>query len=283
MSLPRWLLRLIPALASRKRTGSPVVAVPCVHGVVTHRNSDTELRGVAALGVRHVRTTYYARESAEVNAAWPQKLATMDALGIEPLMILHDFDQDVDVIHRVVRQFPERLWQIGNEANAYPHYWLGEPAQYARLMRELMAAHPTTRFVGMGLAFNYAQAGYLKAYLAAGGPMLAAWCIHCYGAPISFAVPVRETQAVLQNRMPLWVTEYGIDRAQQEQAWGPRTLAQLDAEQADEIADVLRRAGPLGVSRTYQYCYYDGTDDGFGLVRADESLRPSAVVFSSTL
>lgn len=273
LTLWRYLIGWKPAPVAWEQ------AVRCTHGVVTHRNSDDELRGVAALGVRHIRTTYYSRESDAVNATWPHKLALMDTLGIEPLMILHDFSLDKAIIHRVVDEFPTRLWQIGNESNAHPAYWLGDPAKYAALMRELVAAHPSTRFAGMGMAFNYQQAGYLKSYLAEGGPLLSAWCIHCYGAPIALDKPIRETQAILKNRMPLWITEYGIDRVNQEQAWGPRTTAQLDTEQADEIADVLRRAGPLGVSRTYQYCYHDDTDDGFGLVCKDESPRPSARLF----
>jgi hypothetical protein len=253
--------------------------VACVHGVVTHRNSDAELAGVAALGVRHVRTTYYSRESDDVNASWGWKLPNMDALGIEPLMVLHDFDQDVAAINRIVSAHPTRTWQIGNEANAYPNYWLHDPANYAGLMRELVTAHPTTKFVGMGLAFSYGQADYLKGYFVFGGPILTAWCIHCYGVPIALDVPVAETQAVLKGRMPLWVTEYGINRVDQERAWGPRTTEQIDAEQAKEIGDVIARASSLGISRTYQYCYFDGTDDGFGLVRTDGSLHPAATLF----
>lgn len=71
------------------------------------------------------------------------------------------------------------------------------------------------------------------------------------------------------------------DLANQEQAWGPRTDAPVDADQDKEMRDVRARAGSLGVSRTYAYCWWDNTDYEFGLTRRDGSLRPAALHFTT--
>lgn len=235
-----------------------IVPVTCVHAVVSHKSAG-DLDELKALGVKKVRLTYYVRNPD--NSHWTWHLPLFDAAGIEPMIVVHDFDsmdQSVEVMRDLTTRFPGRRWQIGNEYNF--HGWSKDDfayhgGQYAVMMQRIIAACPPgTRFVGCGLAFNFDQVGYLRDYLAAGGPILEAWAIHAYGVPVVLDTTVRPTQAMLAGKMPLLVTEYGINRADQVQAWGPRTDAQIAEEQRRTLVDVTSHAGALGVSETYWYC-----------------------------
>ena len=291
----RFLRALLALFAKPKPTPVPVppVVVPpyvappvaAQHGINTHRNSAEEIQAVADLGCRHARVTVYTANPVDVQS-WAWKIPAMEAQGITPLLCVHDFDQRNNAIVQMVNlttTFPNRTWQVGNEANAYPDYWLHDPAQYASLMQSLLVICPNARFVGMGMAHGNGATDYLKGYLAAGGPLLDAWCIHLYGVPVNIDAIVRETQAVLKGKMPLWITEYGIDGAAQIAAWGPQTPAQLDAEQRLTVQRVTEAAGPLGVSRTYCYAMWDDQDYGFGITRKDDAHRPSWDALQLTL
>jgi len=282
MSMIRWFLRWLGLMQAPKPTPAPPPApiVPCAHGVILHRCSQEEIDGCLALGVRHVRVTYYTKASPAVNDAWRWKLLAFDAIGIEPLIIVHDVDssdQAVLVLTQLTALYSGRTWQVGNEWDGNLQHWCHTGGQYAVLMQRIVAACPGQQFVGMGLSFSAAQPNFLRDYLAAGGPELVAWCIHTYGVPVLPAMreKVKATQAVLQNRWPLWITEYGIERSSQEAAWGPRTDAQVDEEHRLTVAQITANAGVCGVSRTYHYCYWDDRDFAFGLVRRDESRRPA--------
>lgn len=283
----RRLLAFLAALfGKRKPTPIPpyvAPAVPCTHGVIAHQLTGNVAQ-MDELGCKLARITYYVREpDPKYHENWAWQLPYFDAHGIEPLIIIHDTDSadhTVETLVRLTGLYPNRLWQIGNEWNAgeWSRGGFGNTGtKYAEIMRRLIAACPVgTRFVGVGLAYNYAQPEYLRSYLAAGGPTLKAWCIHVYGVPVTLTSTVQETQDVLRGRMPLWITEYGIDRTQQELAWGPRTDAQIDEEQRRTVAEVTQNAGRLGVSRAYHYDMNDDSDFGFGLVRADGvTKRPS--------
>lgn len=286
MRFLRWLRSLFTTRRVPTPPPPPIApAVHCVHGVVSHRNSG-ELGGLKALGVKHARVTYYPKESAAACAAWDWHLPLFDVAGVEPLICVHDFDNATDavlVMADLTMRYPNRLWQVGNEYDAQPwRGWCHTGAQYAVLMQRIVAACPAgTRFAGMGLASwkddLVRQPAFLRDYLYAGGPPLVAWCLHTYGVPVlpAMRAKVKATRAILGDRWPLWITEYGIDRFAQEKAWGPRTDAELDEEHRTTVAEVTANAGVCGVSRTYHYCYWDATDTGFGLVRSDESARPA--------
>jgi len=266
----------------------PIIAptARCAMGCVAQRGAG-DIAGMVALGAKIVRVTFYtAQDTPQYRTDIASWLTQFDAAGIEPVIVVHDFQNATNapaMMASLVASFPNRTWQVGNEYNGQP--WREKspgwgPGSttgtfYAGLMQQVVAACSAARFVGMGLAFNFAQAQFLADYIAGGGPTLEAWCIHVYGCPYNANVTVPETTAVLQGKMPLWITEYGIEEASMVAAWGPQTLAQCDAEQCKEMAALLAVAGSLGVSRTYYYCYWDDTDTGFGLVRKDESHRPA--------
>jgi hypothetical protein len=285
-------LRAILALFGKRKPKPPVVvppppiiAVACTHGVVSHKSAG-DLDDLKALGVKIVRLTYYVRNPDSTHWTW--QLPLFDAAGIEPMLVVHDTDSvehTVATMADLTRRYSNRLWQVGNEWNA-SGWSRGDFAitggQYAVLMQRVIAACPAgTRFCGVGLAFNYAQATYLADYLAAGGPTLEAWCIHTYGVPNTPRLTVGQTQAVLKGRMPLWITEYGIEKASMEQAWGPQTDAAFEEEQRKEMIDLLAVAGSLGVSRTYYYCM--SGDEKFALVMDDGRHRPAWDVLHAAL
>lgn len=269
----------------------PILSVPrTTLGVCGHRWSGVELDGLIAIGCQHVRIDYYTQDTQEAHDSYERRLADSDAAGIEPLILVHDFPTLAEVprvMATLTTRFPGRLFQVGNEYDAQPwrkehpdwRGWTDSGASYAKLMNAVRAACPTARFVGMGLALDgVGQAKYLSEYLAAGGPMLEAWCIHSYGCPVS-PTKALPTHAVLKGRMPLWVTEFGQNKWQIEAAWGAHTDASCEAEVAKQITAWIADAPKNGVTRAYVYCYFDGQDEGpnqgFGLVRPDESRRPS--------
>lgn len=247
-----------------------------MHGVVSHKSAG-DLTELQTLGVKIVRLTYYVRNTD--NSHWPWHLEAFDAAGIEPMLCVHDTDSiehTVTTLAALTRQFPNRLWQVGNEWNAsgWSHNdFAVKGKQYAVLMRRVMAACPVgTRFCGVGLAFNFAQAAYLADYLAAGGPMLEAWCVHTYGVPNYPRATILDTQTVLRGRMPLWITEYGVEKAAMDKAWGPQTDAAFEEEQRKEMVDLLAVVPTLGVNRTYYYCF--SGDLRFAMLMDDGRRRP---------
>jgi hypothetical protein len=135
-------------------------------------------------------------------------------------------------------------------------------------MTRLVAACPDTKFVGMGMATTHDNdAGrwlaFHRDYQAANGPALHAWGFHMYERPTTVWYQQAEAAKIaLNNTCPLWITEYGTDLPG-------------DEAQSAHILDVVTNAGSLGVARTYQYAYWDGTDTGFGLVTANDTHRPA--------
>jgi hypothetical protein len=71
--------------------------------------------------------------------------------------------------------------------------------------------------------------------------------------------------------MPLWITEYGIEKAAMEDAWGPQTDAAFEEEQRRLVVDIVANAGKIGVARTYYYCM--SGDERFALVMNDGRRR----------
>ncbi len=260
----RWLARLFAALFGSKTPPVPAVA-SCALGVCTHRNSEGEIAGVQALGVGHARVTIYTLQSGDL-ASWAWKMPQYDAAGLSLLIVVHDpinSDDMVTAMAALTRKYQGRTWQVGNEADADPAHYAGTGKKYAALMRRVIAACPVgTQFAGMALATTWKDddgrwTAFLKDYLAAGGPTLAAWCGNAYRDVVAQAAVLHRA---LNGRMPVWITEFGTEHG--------------DDAQIALLATVPTFAKG-GVSRAYWYCYWDAQDEGFGLVRYDDAHRPA--------
>lgn len=265
------------------RRPEPFVPVPShgIPGVVVHVATPDVVAAVQATGVKHVRwTLYLADERTDPQAApfyWADSLRLFDQAGLTPLIIVHDFarrDDIVPTMQRLTAQFPHRLWQIGNEWD-YAHWpkdrWFAglTGAGYAQILREVQAAIPGIQMVGQGCCWPVnatatdalaSQSRFLDSYLAANGPTLRAWCLHAYGNDNHMPVLAADALQRLNGRMPLWVTEFGSNRTDQEQGliW---TATLASAKQA-------------GVERLYGYCM--AGDDGFGIMG-----RPAATALTA--
>jgi hypothetical protein len=240
----------------------PVPVARCALGCVAQRGSQSEIDGMAALGVKHARVTFFtAQDSPQYRATRTAMLLALDAKGIEPLIVVHDFPTAAEIpstMADLTTAFPGRLWQIGNEYDAQP--WREQNAGwgpkstagafYALIMRAVVAACPGQRFVGMGLATTASGdaarwQAFAWSYFAAAGPTMEAWCIHAYA---NVPAQVADMQVALLHRWPLWVTEYN--------------------------AVPIPAFAAVGVSRAYWYCYWSGSGPA-GLVNADDSHRAS--------
>lgn len=255
------------------RRATPFVPTPAagVPGVVVHMATPPVVAAVKATGVRHVRwTLYLADERTDPVAAplyWDESLRQFDDAGLTPLIIVHDFARREDIVpvmQRLTQRYPNRLWQIGNEWEyaLWPksRWFAGlTGAGYAQILREVRAALPEIQLVGQGCCWPVnataseaivSQSRFLDSYLAANGPTLRAWCIHSYGNDNFLPVLAAEALQRLNGRMPLWVTEFGSN--------------QTDGEQALLWSATLASAKLAGVERLYGYCF--AGDDGFGIM-----------------
>lgn len=275
----RWCFRSF-RIGCPKPTPVYVPVASCTHGVVIQRGSQGEIDGIAALGVKVCRMTYYTAQETEATyrQAFEARLLALDAKGIETLIVVHDFaarDQVASQMGVLVQAFPGRVWQVGNEWDAQPWKgWGTTGTDYAALMQSVVASCPSARFVGMGLASAdgeplgvaadaVRQPTFLTDYVMAGGPALEAWCLHLYGDIGQAMIRVTATQRVLDNRFPLWVTEYNA-----------RGRPVSDATAVQVVTDMTASAARLGVSRAYVYDYWDGPGTA-GLVREDDTHRPA--------
>lgn len=274
-----FLASIFPCL--RPKPVPPVAApVPC--GLVAHVCDDREVAALKAMQVSTVRTTYYTQGTEP--GEFEQRLARLRAAGIEPLVVTHDFrtlmaDWIAATMGNMDTRFPGTLWQVGNEWNTSGHPY-GKGGKYASLIEAIRAASPAIRLVGMGLGSDDNQDLYLAEYLVAKLAPLEAWCVHCYGVPLQPAFDKYPALAIqrLNGYMPVWVTEFGVDRSALEQAWGPLTVAQCDTHQAEFIRGALASTATSGVERVYGYALRDGDDTGFGVTRMDYTPRSAALV-----
>lgn len=261
--------------------------IPVV-GVGTH-GSLHEAKQIASMHLNLTRVTYYTREdSPQYRLEFAARLLDLRSHGLEVLVVVHDFVNRRDApqwMAVLAKAFPGTLWQVGNEWDAVPAGY-GTGGAYAELMKAVMFAmrnvETDARVVGMGLATADGRAwsvvgdvprtvAFTRDYLAAGGPVLEAWCLQVYGIPLRAAVKVRVQAAhdALAGAMPVWLTEVGSDRENLERSWGKQSLEQIDRWQAEQALDAILAAGEAGVERVYFYQLHSGDDDGFGFLRSD--------------
>lgn len=286
MSPARLLWLAVCAMACsaptvREAPFTPVVGVTEL-GVVSH-GTPLEAEQTVALHMHDVRVTYDpALRSVDYDATFAARLLHFRDQGVTPLVVVHHFTAGTDIASTVAdltHRFPGTVWQVGNEGDAEVNGGM-TGTQYAALMRSVVALAPEARFVGMGLSCTdntpwsrtpdvVRQPAFLRAYLAAGGPMLDAWAIHTYGADLAHAVTVRvqATNAVLRGRMPLYLTEIGYDTID-------------DATQSAQLVAGLNAAHQNGVTRAYLYDLWDGPGN-FGLYQSDR-ITARAVVAALT-
>ena len=271
---------------------APVVAaasLPALRVGVGSHGSPDEARQLASLGTL-TRITYSAVDRAargeQYDAEFAARLVDLRTHGLDVLVVVHDFfskmpyDQIVPLMASLAKRHPGTAFQIFNEADAQPWYRGGDCAGLmAALLPAMKAADSTCSVVGMGLACTDGQSWafmadgvrqplFLTEYLKANGPTLDAWCIHVYQMPLAKRVTqlVQATQSVLQGRMPLWITECGMDDVTL-QANG--ITVGFDAMQSAEIVGAREAAAKVGAARLYIYNLWTNDETGFGVLRAD--------------
>lgn len=220
-------------------------------GAVIHTNA-FDLSTLQATGVRYARVTRYVQDGPASLAGFGAKLAALDALGIEPLIVVHDFPSPASVyehMRELVAMFPNRTWQVGNEWDAGESMtWTDEPMRggtYARLMAPLVLAFRNARFVGMGLGGS-TPGWFLRDYLVEGGLPLTAFGLHAYDG--GERDRVGESLMALNGQGILWLTEFG---------------ARTASEQLTALSSVRNLRA---VDRAYAYAVQ--SSDGFTLAPA---------------
>ena len=219
-------------------------------GVVAHRLDSAEVSELRELGVKYVRITFYASfDRSGQLAHLSQSLAALDAVGIAPLIVVHDFasaDQVAPTMADLTERFPDRQWQVGNEWDFTPEHFASTGTAYAQLMQEVLTKAPRGRYVGLGLAGGDLPRWerWFASYRAAGGPRLDAYAIQVYG---DVQAQVAEAKR-LAGDTPLWVTEVG----------GLPNASGLPETQAATFSTA---------DRIYGYCLTAG--DGYGWVEGD--------------
>lgn len=267
-------------------------------GVGVHGSPDEAVQ-LQALGVKHTRLTFWTKlDSPQYEREHEARMSWLRAHGVEPLVVVHDFFPYAilpdTMLARLAARFPGTTWQILNESDVLPGWRDGRIQllyrgyDYAYLMyftaAAMRRADPTVKLVGMGMAGHEGEPWHMapgwvqvdqftKEYLATPwAPMLDAWAIHVYGGPLAnvLEAKVLSTRRALNGKMPLWVTEIGMDRANAEGAFSRQwTAAQVDSVQSAETMKAIAKANELGIERLFIYQLWTADDDGFGLLRAD--------------
>ncbi len=260
----RWLCRFF-----RLGCPSPVRPGLGLAGVVAHPPiTPLALDRLKAARAWRVRLTLYTKDPI---GFWQQTLGTLRHAGIEPLVVVHDFPTRASVadwMRQAHAACPGVRWQLGNEWGGWPDGgqpdWMPAWAaamtgdQYAAIVRVVLTACPGIRLVGQGVRQEPDPVAFLRAYRAAGGPTLEAWCGHAYGDAGFVQRTVEAAVRALNGWMPYWLTEFGHNGT--------------DAAQADHWRTVLANAGAWGADRAYGYVLRG--DDGYGITTPD-GVRPA--------
>lgn len=242
-------------------------------GVGTHSTGDaTMLRSLGTI----TRITHYPSQDLRETAARVQALR---AVGLEVVVVQHAFSgspfaDTASAIAALAAACPDALIQVLNEPETLISGYV-----YADLMRRVVVAAPRgTRLLGAGL--GTVDNRFTAQYLAHDGPTLHAWSLHVYGLPLAESLRVRvgAVRQQLGDRMPLWVTEIGVDADAVRSAWPtvPQTPAHIDEIQAKEMQHALHVAAILEVPVVIAYQLQSGGDTGFSFLRNDGSERPVA-------
>lgn len=291
----RAALRLSP---SRTAAAFPV-------GVVTHVIDDDTVALLRALNVRHVRFTLYWNEWAAGRAyrrRFDTALQRAASADLDLLTVVH---QPPDSSYRRRRETHERLaefmtarvaaypqvaaWQLYNEADAGfagldvfgARSGLDLTAQgreYAAMLRivvpAMRATDPDVRVIANPCATGGRE--WATGVISGGGQNhFYAWSLNCYGFPVPMAVrdKVLAFRETIGND-PLWVTEYGMERAVIAPGW-PASTADFERYHLEAWRDTAEWNAAAGeAERLYGYVLRGHGD--FDLVRPDGSLRPAA-------
>ncbi|MEP6493979.1 MAG: glycosyl hydrolase [bacterium] len=217
-------------------------------------------------------------------------LATFAAAGIEPMVAVHSpptgmtFEQGVVAMPAfmagLAKQFPGMRWQILNEMDAGSVFtggnqdWCLADSNVTQKVRgdrygqilgpvydAIKAADPTATVIAAGIALEPTE--FYAGFNARAPGKYDAVAVHCYGPPVTpvFKSKSAAMRAVLGST-PLWCTEFGNNQTD-------------DTSQSGDIAEALDENDRHNrFDRAYVYTLIG--DGGYGIVRADGSLRHSA-------
>jgi hypothetical protein len=293
-------LMVLAATHARPASLRPVV------GLNVHRLDQRSVEYLTDLGISQIRYTLYWSlwDDPAYRLEWTRGLNRAMAAGLEPLIVVHQEPsgsfQTRQQVYRAfaafvadrAAEFPTiTAWQLWNEMDvAFTDvFGAGHPQislrQRGRLYAEMLElaypaikrANPRTRVVTGGIASAILD-GFLEG-LYDGRARYDVLAIHTYGFPLAqaFVERGRAVQRIMRSHgdhRPLWNTEFGLERAVIPSDWrlvaGQVDSVQLVAWQTSVEWNTRERV----YQRSYGYVLSEGKDLGFGLVRADGSLRP---------
>jgi hypothetical protein len=280
----------------RRLAAAPDSEREAVLGLNAHILTDVPIRQIQALGITHVRTTIlwprWVKNDLAYRAAVSEMIARTDAAGIKLTVVLHNYPGNAPVFKSGVNRrmmldfaawaaemagtFPSvEAWQLWNEQDVWwqAPFGASDGAPYRERGRlyadQLVLAYPLIKranpraLVVSGGTADYHERGHLEFLrgMLEKAPPVDAIAIHTYG-PWQVAAPkIREVRRVVGDHAPLWVTESGVDFADDRQhEAGIRSI--VEGNEAERLAE-----------RIYLYALDAGEGAGLGLVRAGRPRR----------
>lgn len=278
MTRRTWLARLCGVLPFLPGCRPAPVAPPATtidlggrFGFVVHNLTPSVAYAIQGLSARHVRWTLYPdTDAADVDTL----LAFCRLLRLPPLLVVHGADRPTEWVKRaadVARRNPGCTFQLGNEvddaSSSSGELFVGGhgAVRYASFLADakvaLHEADPTARMATAGLA-SPKPGNYVLAMLGKRpslDSLVDAVCVHAYGPPPAVAITERVADVrLVERRVPVWVTEFGLAARDAERAW-QLPADQFAERQAAEWRDALEAARVAGVARVYGYAF-DGVD-----------------------
>jgi hypothetical protein len=272
-----------------------------------HRLDAASVGHIRDLGLRHIRYTLYWSlwNDQAYRLQWEHDLARALRAGLDPLVVVHQAPfgsyRDRERVYRAFAQFMEhqaaqfpgvRAWQLWNEMDesftdvfgaGHPEISLRKRGRlYGQMLKlaypAIKRGNPAALVVTGGIA-SAIDGGFIQGLYDVMAPydVLA---IHTYGYPLSlpFVERGRAARRILAahgDQRPLWNTEFGLESAIIARP-PPLTPAQVDGAQMLAWKSCIEENNRAAVyDRIYGHVLAEGNDLGFGLIRADGSLRPA--------
>jgi hypothetical protein len=279
--------------------------------IVTHWTDEQGLALLRGAGVQHTRMTlywYWWKDDPAYRLDFAEVIRRLSDANIEITVVVHDgplgtyaareqiYADFAAFVAERASQFPSvSTWQLWNEQNAgwTPIFGWGvvslreQGRNYARMLNlatpAIKSANPNASVIVGGLAAAYVGGSCdsgLSQFMSGvydGRGQHDGWALQTYGAPVwwvveACGVAVRDLMRKQRDRRALWLTEFGIDDAHLQSAWGLDTPEQWDAEQKKQWEEVVLWNDSNKVySRLVGYVLEDGFDFGYSIVRSDRT------------
>lgn len=199
-------------------------------------------------------------------------------------------------VHQTATHFKDKVkaWEIWNEPDL-PQFWIGSPAEYARLLqvayRAVKAVDPDATVLFGGIAYWGDRDFYKQTFqelqaldnAPENGGYFDVLSLHLYSNVYQLGMIAAEIQTNMNATVgphPIWLTETGVPIWGESQQPERYVNAATAVEAAAFIIESYAGARAAGIEKFFVFRAHDEMmNQAFGLIRNDLSLRPGYVAY----